>query len=278
MTDSSFYTSQLEQVKRCKARILPIKGLNDASLCMGFTTRFGGVSEAPYNSLNLNFFREDDPEAVRQNFELFSEDVGVSLEAMVLSRQVHSSRIIRVGSEHKGMGILRDRSYGPVDGVATEEKNLMLVSYYAACVALYFYDPQKNAICLSHSGWKGTLQDIAGASVGFMAEAFGSRPEDIMMSFGPHIGSCCFEVGDDVAEAFFSTYSWSKDSACRNQAGKWMLDLEAIITGSLIQKGLKKENITGCPICTRCEHEVFFSHRGSGGKTGTGAAFLMMRG
>ncbi len=278
MTDSSFYTSQLEQVKRCKARILPIKGLNDASLCMGFTTRFGGVSEAPYNSLNLNFFREDDPEAVRQNFELFSEDVGVSLEAMVLSRQVHSSRIIRVGSEHKGMGILRERSYGPVDGLATDEKNLMLVTYYADCVPLYFYDPQKNAICLSHSGWKGTLQDIAGASVGFMAEAFGSRPEDIMMSFGPHIGSCCFEVGDDVAEAFFSTYSWSKDSACRNQAGKWMLDLEAIITGSLIQKGLKKENITGCPICTRCEHEVFFSHRGSGGKTGTGAAFLMMRG
>lgn len=270
--------AQLQRIRLEKPRIIEIPGLKDyPELVCGFTTRFGGVSQSPYESLNLNFYREDDPACIRENFRRVSEDLGISLEDMVLSKQVHGCRILRVDDTHRGMGIIRERSYGPVDGLTTDTPGIMLVTYYADCVPLYFYDPARKAICLSHSGWKGTLLDMAGESVKAMRACYNSRPQDIRVSIGPHIRACCFEVGDEVAGQFFETCPWSIKTARRNHAGKWTLDLEDIIRGSLLTHGILSENICGCKICTRCEHDVFFSHRGSGGRTGTGAALLMIR-
>ena len=246
-------------------------------LLHGFTTRYGGVSGGPYETLNLNFFRGDQPVDVMQNFKLLSQDIGVNLENMVLSKQVHSTSILKVDSSHKGMGLTRERTYGPVDGLSTNIPGIMLITYYADCVPLYFYDPLKRAICLSHSGWKGTLLDMAGKSVSFMTGEYGCDPGDIRVSIGPHIRSCCFEVDDDLAGEFFRTFSWSGDTASKNQAGRWTLNLERIIIGSLWNHGISEHHIHGCGICTKCEHDIFFSHRGSGGNTGTGAAFLMLR-
>ena len=260
-------------------RVISIPGMGDyPELIQGFTTRYGGVSKGDYATLNLNFFKEDDPANVMQNFMLLSEDVGVGIENMVLSKQVHENKILRVKNEHRGMGIIRQRTYGPVDGLSTDIPGIMLVTVYADCVPLYFYDPVKRAICLSHSGWKGTLLDIASESVTFMVSHYHSRLEDIQVSFGPHIKACCFEVGEDVAQSFFSTFSWAIDTAKRGIEGKWLLDLEKIITGSLKKQGITAQHITDSRHCTRCEKDTFFSHRGSSGKTGTGAAFLMIRG
>jgi len=268
----------LRRIRLERPRIIDIPGMMEfPELVQGFTTRFGGVSSGPYESLNLNFFREDDPSRVMENFRLLSEELGVSLGDMVLSKQVHGCRILRVDDSHRGMGIVRERSYGPVDGLTTDVPGIMLVTYYADCVPLYFYDPSRKAICLSHSGWKGTLADMAGESVKAMQAHYNSRPEDIRVSIGPHIRSCCFEVGDDVAGMFYERYPWSERSARKSREGKWMLDLEDIIRESLLTHGIQKQNIYGCQICTKCESDVFFSHRGSGGRTGTGAALLMMR-
>lgn len=270
--------AQLQRIRLNRPRIIDIPGMNEfPELIRGFTTRFGGVSRAPYESLNLNFFKEDDPSRVRENFRLLSRELGVPPEDMVLSKQVHGCSILRVDDSHRGMGIVRERSYGPVDGLTTDVPGIMLVTYYADCVPLYFYDPVKKAICLSHSGWKGTLLDIAGESVKAMEAHYNSCPGDIRVSIGPHIRSCCFEVGDDVAALFFERYLWSEKSARKGQGGKWVLDLEDIIQESLLTLGIQKRHIFGCQICTKCECDVFFSHRGSGGSTGTGAALLMMR-
>lgn len=269
---------QLQRVRAERRRIIDIPGMSEfPELVQGFTTRFGGVSSGPFESLNLNFFRGDEPSRVLENFLLVSEDLGVALEDMVLSKQVHGCSILRVDDSHRGMGIVRERSYGPVDGLTTDIPGIMLVTYYADCVPLYFYDPVKKAICLSHSGWRGTLLDMAGESVKAMKAYYNSRPEDIRVSMGPHIRSCCFEVGDDVAGMFFERFPWSEKSARRNEKGKWTLDMEDIISGSLLAHGIQRNNIFTCQICTRCEHDVFFSHRGSGGNTGTGAALLMIR-
>lgn len=270
--------AQLQRIRLKRPRIIEIPGMKDIpELLQGYTTRFGGVSQAPYESLNLNFYKEDDPSRVMENFRLLSEELGVPLEDMVLSKQVHGSRILRVYNAHRGMGIVRERSYDPVDGLTTDIPGIMLVTYYADCVPLYFYDPVRKAICLSHSGWKGTLLEMAGESVKTMEAHYHSRPENIMVSIGPHIRVCCFEVGEDVAGLFFEKWPWSEKLAKKSHGDKWFLNLEDIVRRNLLTHGIRAENIYGCQICTKCEHDVFFSHRGSGGNTGTGAALLMMR-
>ncbi|MCX7774384.1 MAG: peptidoglycan editing factor PgeF [Clostridia bacterium] len=247
-------------------------------LLQGFTTRFGGVSTGEFESLNLNFNRPDPRSNVLENFRLLADDLGVSRDQMVYSFQIHSNKVIPVDGEHRGMGIMRERSFRDVDGLMTQTPGLMLVTCYADCVPLYFYDPIRKAIALSHSGWKGTLLDIAGETLKGLNATYGCQPSDLIVGFGPHIGLCCFEVDEDVAGQFLARFEWARDNAFKKPDGKWMINLEGIITQSLIRQGVNPSKIAGCQVCTRCEKEVFFSHRGMHGKTGTGAAFMMIRG
>ncbi len=247
------------------------------ALIHGFTTRFGGVSTGDYATLNLNFNRPDPQINVKKNYDILSNELGVPLSDMVLSHQVHDNKILKVKKEHSGMGIVRERSYESIDGLVTQETGLMLVTYYADCVPIYFFDPVKKVIGLSHSGWRGTLLNIGGETLRVMKESYDCFPEDIFISYGPHIKTCCFEVDDDVADAFKSAFTWAQECITK-RADKWIIDLEGIITRNLIIQGVSEEKISGCRVCTKCNSDVFFSHRGSQNQTGTGAAFLMIRG
>jgi YfiH family protein len=246
-------------------------------LTHGFTTRFGGVSTGDYATLNLNFNRPDPESNVKKNYDILSDELGVPLNNMVLSHQVHDKKILEVRKEHKGMGIIRERSYNSIDGLVTQETRLMLVTYYADCVPIYFYDPVNKVIGLSHSGWRGTLLNIGGETLRVMKESYGCSPENVFVAFGPHIKTCCFEVDQDVADVFLSTYAWAENYITK-RADKWIIDLEGIIIQNLIKQGVSEEKVSGCRICTKCNSDVFFSHRGSQNQTGTGAAFLMIRG
>lgn len=272
-------TQRLPDIKLRQQRYMEISPLSafDELVC-GFTTRYGGVSTGDYASLNLNFNRPDAKGNVIRNYTLLAQDLGISPGNMVLSHQVHGDRIMPVTREHTGMGIIRERSYHGIDGLATNEKGLMLVTHYADCVPLYFYDPVNKTIAISHSGWKGTLLGIGGKTVDFLKKEYGCDPGGLHVAFGPHIRECCFEVGEDVFEPFEEAFPWTDRYSTRKADGKWLLNLEGIITESLLTHGIDINNIYGCKICTRCHHDIFFSHRGSGGKTGTGAAFMMIRG
>lgn len=247
-------------------------------LVQGFTTRFGGVSTGDYATLNLNFNRPDPKENVIENFRILGRELNVSLDNMVLSCQVHDNKVLPVDVEHAGMGITRERSYSSADGLASNNTGLMLVTYYADCVPLYFYDPHKKVMALSHSGWRGTALDIAGKTMDVLLKTYQCNPEDIYVSFGPHIKKCCFEVDNDVAEIFRSSFRWAKSFIKKRDNHKWHIDLEGIITRSMLRRQVKLDHISGCNICTKCNRHIFFSHRGSKGKTGTGAAFMMIRG
>ena len=120
-------------------------------LINAFSTREGGVSSGMYSSMNLTFTRGDDPDKVRENFRLFSESIGVSIEQMVYSDQQHTTNVMEVTSKHHGMGILRDRNFSDIDGIMTDEPGVCLVTSYADCVPLYFVDPVNRAIAASHS-------------------------------------------------------------------------------------------------------------------------------
>ena len=270
---------RLADAKSGKCRYVRIPSLDSfPELVQGFTTRYGGVSKGDYSTFNLNFNRPDPKPNVYENYRLLGRELGVPLDRMVLSRQVHDKKVVPVTGEHAGMGLTKERSYQSADGLATSERGLLLITQYADCVPLYFYDPVSKVIALSHSGWKGTLLNIAAETVQVLKNTYGCSPGNIHAAFGPHIRACCFEVGDDVAKPFLETFSWSKNYSVHRNDGKWLLDLQGIITESLLDCGIIRDHISGCDVCTRCNKDMFFSHRGSHGKTGTGTAFMMIRG
>ena len=123
----------------------------------GFSTRKGGVSTGIFSSMNLNFKRGDDPDAVLENYRRMAAALNMRVEDMVLSDQTHTTNVRVITEEDRGKGILRPQDYSDVDGMITNVPGIVLVTSYADCVPLYFVDPVRKAIGLSHSGWKERL-------------------------------------------------------------------------------------------------------------------------
>ena len=175
----------------------------------GFSTRLGGVSEGCFSSLNLSFDRGDDRAAVAENFRRMGEALSVHCEDMVLSQQTHTTNIRIVTDEDRGKGITRERDYTDIDGLITNVPGICLVTTYADCVPLYFLDPVKKVIALSHSGWRGTVGKIGKKTVELMHDNFGSDPADILAAVGPSVCQDCYEVSADVIDRFKEVFDRS---------------------------------------------------------------------
>jgi YfiH family protein len=171
----------------------------------GFSTRLGGVSSGVLSSMNFGSDSgpyQDSAENVQENYRRMAEALGVEVHSMVISKQVHKTNIRRVTKEDCGKGLFRPRDYDEIDGLITNQPNITLVTKYADCVPLYFVDPVKKAIGLTHSGWRGTVAGIGRLTVEEMRDAYDCRPEDIIAVIGPSICRKCFEIGEDVATEF----------------------------------------------------------------------------
>lgn len=118
----------------------------------GFSTRIGGVSEGVFDSLNLGFNRGDSDENVRENYRRIASALDMNYERMCLSKQTHTTNVIIVEEKGAGNGFTRPLPYDDVDGLITNVKDMPLVTFYADCVPLFFYDPVKEVVALSHSG------------------------------------------------------------------------------------------------------------------------------
>ncbi len=243
-----------------------------------FSTRLGGVSEGYYSSLNLSFDRGDDPARVLENFKRIGASMGVAVEDMVLSKQTHTTNVRVVTKEDKGKGVIRKRNYTDVDGMITNVPGICLVTSYADCVPLYFVDPVKKAIGLSHSGWRGTVGKIGKNTVQLMQENFGSKPEDLLAAVGPSVCMDCYEVSEDVADAFKEAFPGHADEILLDKKnGKYQLDLWRANEIVLTEAGVLKEKIAVTNICTCCNPDLLFSHRASHGKRGNLGAFIYLR-
>lgn len=265
-----------------------------------FTTRTGGVSEGIYASLNISFERGDDSACVLCNYERIGEVLGCSADHMTASKQTHTTNIRRVTAEDMGKGVVRERDYDDIDGLITNEKGIALVTAYADCVPLYFVDPEHEAIGLAHSGWRGTVQQMGACMVKAMQEAFGSRPEQIIAAIGPSICQDCYEVSEEVADAFKELLETKeaenilkeiRESGCYThqdgrkrhlllqgrEPGKYQLDLWLANTLILRKAGIPLQQIAITDICTCHNPDYLFSHRASRGKRGNLGAFLMLR-
>ena len=245
----------------------------------GFSTRLGGVSEGCWSSLNLSFDRGDDPEAVRENFRRIGAAIGVKPEDMVLSRQTHTTNVRVMTEQDRGKGMTRERDYTDVDGMITNVPGLCLVTSYADCVPLYFVDPVRKAIGLSHSGWRGTVGKIGKETVRLMEKEFGSDPSDILAAVGPSVCMDCYEVSEDVIRKVreaFDEELWP-ELFYEKPDGKYQLDLWKANESIFLESGILPEHIAVTNVCTHCNSQILYSHRTSGNRRGNLCAFLALK-
>ena len=244
-----------------------------------FSTRLGGVSQGIFSSMNLSFTRGDEENAVKDNYRRLSAAVGFSLEDIVTSDQTHTTNVQLVGAEDRGKGVTRPRTYKDVDGMITNVPGVVLCTFYADCVPLYFYDKTHRAIGLSHSGWKGTVHRMGKVTLERMAEEFGTRPEDVQAAIGPSICQDCYEVSEDVILEFQKYYREDCQSELyyRKENGKYQLNLWRANEIVMEEAGILPENIHTTQWCTCCNPELLYSHRASKGKRGNLAAFLGLK-
>lgn len=232
----------------------------------GFTGRKGGVSQGAYASLSMSPRRGDDPASVRKNEEILCKAAGLNLESLTSTSQEHTDRVEIVDEGRVGTGVKRSWD-GGVDGVITRLRGVPLLAYAADCVPILMYAADIGAAAAVHSGWRGTEMKIAVKAAEALMD-MGASAENIAAAIGPAIGRCCYEVGADVALRF--------PESCRANkgGGKYMLDLKAANELMLREAGLRE--IDNSAPCTKCRNDIFFSHRGQGGKSGTLAAFIQL--
>ena len=215
--------------------------------------------------------------------QAWCDAIGADAERLVAVAQVHGAEVVRVDVRQAGQGARPEsRRPGSADALITDSPGLPLATLHADCLPILFVDPDRPAVWVAHAGWRGTVAGIAGATVRAMADAFGSRPERLLASLGPAIGPCCYEVGEEVVEAWRAGLRES-DAADEPegptviaQNGRRHFDLWAANVHLLRRAGLGAERIDVSAVCTRCGGDAWFSHRGQGLLTGRFAAIIAL--
>lgn len=253
--------------------------LTSESLCLpglahGFSTRTGGVSAAPWDSLNLGIARGDDDACVKENYRRFCAAIGTDARRTVLSRQVHEDNVRLVTEADAGKGLWRQRDYTSVDAMICNTPNIPLVVFSADCGIILLYDPIRRAIGAVHAGWRGVAQGIVKKTVEKMTEAFGTDPADLVCAIGPAIGQCCFETDDDVPAALRAALGEKAEPYMVRRGEKWHIDLKSINAHWLRSAGVK--NISVCDHCTACMPELYWSHRKMGNARGAQVAMIAL--
>ena len=235
-----------------------------------FTSKSGGLSCGEVKGLNLGFRVGDDPTAVEGNYRLICKDFGLDYEKITAAKQIHSAKIEIINNENVGFGVSNLSKTFEADGLVTNLKNVPLTVFYADCVPILLADANAGVVAAVHSGWRGTVQNIAGQAVEVMCREFGATPKNIKAAIGPSIGPCCFETGEEVAVLF--------DEDLREELanGKFKVDLWQACRRLLQKAGLADENIDVLKMCTICHSDVLYSYRKDAQSTGRMGAFILL--
>jgi purine-nucleoside/S-methyl-5'-thioadenosine phosphorylase / adenosine deaminase len=234
------------------------------------SSRQGGVSAQPYDSLNLALSVGDDPEDVMINRELLCKAIGVEVDAMTIAQLVQGTHIEVVTSSSRGLSAAeKAQRFVATDGLITNSADIPLFIFIADCAALSFFDPKRHVIGIGHAGWRGAVGGIARKMVEAMNAAFDCNPADILVGISPSIGPCCYQVQEDVFGAFQGAYPEQASSFFVQQPdGSLHLDMWKALTCQLHSSGIEEAHIELSGICTACHTDMFYSNRAEGGKTG----------
>lgn len=245
-----------------------------------FSSRLGGVSKAHLGTMNLSYTRGDEKEWVDENYHRIAQVLGCEVENIVCSDQTHTTNVRKVTMKDKGKGVIRPRDYSDVDGLITNEPGIVLATFYADCVPLYIVDPVHKAIGLSHSGWRGTVNKMGAVTLEEMGKEYGTKPDDVHVVIGPSICQDCYEVSQDVAQAFEETFPNQKNDKqllYQKNEEKFQLNLWYANYCVFREAGVLEEHIEVTDICTCCNPDILFSHRASNGMRGNLGAFLALK-
>ncbi|MCH7548120.1 MAG: peptidoglycan editing factor PgeF [Candidatus Krumholzibacteriota bacterium] len=247
------------------------------------TTRHGGVSAEPYDSLNLGLHVGDDESAVLANRERLTAITGVPTDRLTFGGQVHEMNVVVVDASNAG------GKFEATDSLVTDTPDTPLIILVADCVVVGLYDPVQRAVGIAHAGWRGTLGAIAQKTVAAMRVTFGTKPGDILAAIGPSIGPCCYEVGAEVVDAFYAEQgdiapdilatpefasAGSFEGAINDDRMK--LDLWQANALLLEHAGVSASSIEASAVCTSCNTGTYFSHRGEKGNTGRFAGIIQL--
>ena len=243
----------------------------------GFSTRLGGVSPAPWDSLNLGAGRGDEPARGAENFRRFCAAVGADPDALVKNHQVHSSVIRRVDRSD----CLPDPSSPGVqeaDGLITDRPGVCLTIFSGDCIPILLYDPVRRCVAAAHAGWRGTAAGIAARAAEAMIRDYGCDPDHILAAIGPGIGPCCFETHADVPDGLRAGLGADADPWIRPLPGgeKFLVDLKGANARFLERAGLSPAHIALCSACTACQSDLFWSHRKLGSRRGSMASVIQL--
>ncbi|MFS0562667.1 peptidoglycan editing factor PgeF [Terribacillus sp. 179-K 1B1 HS] len=244
------------------------------SIVSGITTKYNGVSKAPFDSLNMGLHVGDEPKDVIQNRELLADVIQFPLDQWVLGEQVHGTEITVVTKQEAGRGSrdLTD-SLPAVDGLITKEKGILLSAFFADCVPLYFFDATSGWIGMAHAGWRGTVADMAGKMVEALC-AQGADRNNLQAMIGPCISKQRYEVDDRIVQQI--PVQFHKKVLESRGEERYQLDLQELNRLYLQQAGIAYGNILTAAYCTYDSPE-FYSHREDQGKTGRMIGFIGMK-
>ncbi len=243
----------------------------------GFSTRKGGISEGVYASLNTGLKSGDSLSQVMENRRRFLEAMDLDLNYAVSGESVHGVLVTSVEGEDRGKGAYPGNSLSGADGLVTGCRQGVLTFYSADCLLLYLVDPEGRSIGMAHAGWRGVLEGMAYRLVREMAARYFASPPGLKAAVSPCICFSCFEVGDEVAEAFRAR-GWSSEEYLRRnpETGSFHVDLEEVTRRQFREAGLREENIDISRWCTSCYPSLFYSYRRDRGKTGRMMGFIVL--
>lgn len=220
-----------------------------------FTTRPGGVSEGPYESLNLTWSRGDNKDHVAQNRARVARALGVT--RLVFANQVHGDTVLKADELPEGWSV------GEGDALITNRPGIALCTQVADCVPVLLHDPAANAIAAIHSGWRSTVKNITARTIEALGIEFGSRPENLRAAIGPAISKANYRVGPEVLDAFEGLFGTLDDRliGARDAEGGAGLDVAEAVYRQLVEAGVPENRISRIRACTFADEARFFSSR-----------------
>lgn len=239
---------------------------DSGNIVHAISTRHGGISPKPFNTLNLSHTTGDAVTNVVANIQRLHDALALDASATVSASQAQADRIALVGAQQRGTRVV------DVDALLTNEPGIPLMLRYADCVPILFLDPVHRAIGVVHAGWRGTVAKIAPKTARTMIDAFGTRPRDLLACIGPSIGPCCYRVSDDVAARVRALFDNSDQLLLPQSDGAAHFDLWQANVQQLHALGV--EQIEVARLCTAHHIHDFYSWRAENAKTGRFGAII----
>jgi len=251
-------------------RYYTFDSLEDKNLVHAVFTRQGGSSPHPWASLNVGGLRGDDPERVYQNRVASFKQLNRDPESVYDVWQVHSTDVIWTSGRRPGS--VRHRK---ADAILTDRPDVTLFMRFGDCVPILLHDPFKRVVGIAHAGWLGTVNGIVRETITAMQNFYGCRSANIQAAIGPSIALEHYEVGAEVVQMVEQSFGSSAEEFLLRGGEKTKFDLWRANEFQLEDSGVKQIEIAG--LCTACNLEDWFSHRGEQGKTGRFGVLMALK-